>query len=112
MRLPSGAAASACTAPVAGTQGDTRFPPPSLMKAPTPGRGWPATVVKFPAKYTVEPSGETVIDRTGLGALLLPVSGSHEGSTVPEVALTRAMWLRAWALAVPRAPNLVNSPPT
>ncbi len=103
---------SAWTAPTGGTQGESRFPAPSLMKAPMPGRGWPATVVKFPAKYTVEPSGETAIDRTGLGAVLLPVSGSQPGSTVPEVELTRAMWLRAWALAVPRAPNFVNSPPT
>ena len=60
----------------------------------------------------MEPSGETAIDRTGLGAVLFPVSGFQAGSTVPELALTRAMWLRAWALEVPRAPNFVNSPPT
>src|SRR5918999_2114070 len=52
------------------------------------------------------------MDRTGLGALLLPVSGFQSASTVPVVGLTRAMWLRIWALVLPRAPNLVNSPPT
>ena len=56
--------------------------------------------------------GDTAIDRTGLAAVLLPVSGSHPASTVPVVGLTRAMWLRVWALAVALAPNLVNSPPT
>ena len=58
------------------------------------------------------PSGDTAIERTGFGAVLLPVSGSQPGSTVPVVELTRAMWLRVCALAVPLAPNLVNSPPT
>src|SRR5918912_1016392 len=97
---------------MAGAQGESRLPPPSLTKAARPGRGWPATVEKSPAKYTVDPSGETAIVRTGLAAVLLPVSGFQSASTVPVVALTRAMWLRVWALLLPRAPNLVNSPPT